>query len=127
MKLGWPRVLSIAVVLMLGLGFVASSCSKKKSGGQVMNPGGTLELSSDNLGMGGTYDHAFANAGTYAYHCSFHGTMHGSVTVVAGSPTSANVTIASFAFGPASVSVAPGGTVRWINNDAATHTVTSDP
>jgi plastocyanin len=36
------------------------------------------------------------------------------------------VTIASFAFGPASLTVKVGTTVTWTNNDSVTHTVTAD-
>lgn len=41
-----------------------------------------------------------------------------------GSKT-ATVTIKGFAFGPASVTIAKGGTVTFTNSDSATHTVTS--
>jgi len=36
------------------------------------------------------------------------------------------VTIQNFAFGPASLSVAPGTTVTWTNSDTAAHTATAD-
>jgi plastocyanin len=36
------------------------------------------------------------------------------------------VTIANFAFGPASLSVAAGTTVTWTNEDTAAHTATAD-
>ena len=36
------------------------------------------------------------------------------------------VTIANFAFGPASLSVAAGTTVTWTNDDTAAHTATAD-
>jgi plastocyanin len=37
-----------------------------------------------------------------------------------------SVTIHNFAFSPASVTVAPGTTVTWTNNDSTAHTVTAD-
>jgi plastocyanin len=86
---------------------------------------GGVELSSGNLGNGGTYSHTFACLGTYPYHCSIHPSMHGSVTVSAGGPASASVSIQDFNFNPSSVTVGPGGTVTWTNN-GSTHTVTSD-
>ncbi len=39
----------------------------------------------------------------------------------------ADVTIQGFAFSPNSVTINVGDTVRWTNNDGATHTATSDP
>jgi plastocyanin len=87
---------------------------------------GGPELGSPLLGNGATYQHTFASAGTYPYHCSIHTFMQGTVIVSAGAPASASVAIQSFTFSPSTVSVAPGGTVTWTNNDGASHTVTSD-
>jgi plastocyanin len=39
--------------------------------------------------------------------------------------TTSNVSIASMAFAPGSITVAKGTTVVWTNNDATAHTVTS--
>jgi plastocyanin len=36
---------------------------------------------SGNIGPRGTYEHAFATAGTYPYHCGIHPTMRGTITV----------------------------------------------
>jgi plastocyanin len=36
---------------------------------------------SGNLAPGSTFDHAFATAGSFAYHCTIHSQMHGTVTV----------------------------------------------
>ena len=36
---------------------------------------------SGNLAAGSTFDHTFATAGTFAYHCKIHSSMHGTVTV----------------------------------------------
>jgi len=33
------------------------------------------------LNTGGTYQHMFMSAGSNPYHCTFHSSMHGSVTV----------------------------------------------
>ena len=36
---------------------------------------------SGDLAAGSTFDHTFATAGTFAYHCKIHSSMHGTVTV----------------------------------------------
>jgi plastocyanin len=36
---------------------------------------------SGNLAVGATFDHTFAAAGTFAYHCTIHSFMKGTVTV----------------------------------------------
>lgn len=39
------------------------------------------ELSSESLLKGDSYSHAFNTAGTYEYHCAFHGSMKGTIVV----------------------------------------------
>jgi plastocyanin len=41
------------------------------------------ELASGTIGPGTTFNHAFATTGTFAYHCTIHTYMVGSVTVLA--------------------------------------------
>jgi plastocyanin len=66
----------------------------------------------------------FTLAANYNYICGIHGaTMAGSVTVVAGGPASASVSIVDFAFIPASVTVGIGGQVTWINVGPSQHSV----
>ena len=56
--------------------------------------------------------------------CSGYGTQK---TTSSSSPASPNaVTLANFAFSPATLTVKAGTTVTWTNNDSTTHTVTSD-
>lgn len=51
----------------------------------------------------------------------------GGSTPAVGSPAAAGaVTIANFAFGPATLEVAAGTTVTWTNSDTTAHTVTAD-
>lgn len=38
-------------------------------------------VDSGNLAGGATFDNTFATAGTFAYHCKIHSSMHGTVTV----------------------------------------------
>jgi plastocyanin len=40
-------------------------------------------------------------------------------------PGTGQVTIASFQFSPASITIAKGATITWTNNDVVAHTVTS--
>jgi plastocyanin len=40
------------------------------------------QFNSGNMGEGATWSYTFAEAGTYGYHCNYHGSMTGSVTVV---------------------------------------------
>jgi plastocyanin len=87
---------------------------------------GGPELNSPVLGSGAVYAHTFAALGTYNYHCNIHTYMRGTVIVSSGGPASASVSIQNFSFSPSSVTVGPGGTVTWTNNDGVSHTVTSD-
>jgi len=47
----------------------------------VTSDGGAGPLDSATLGHLGTYSFTFSTGGSYAYHCSIHAFMHGSVTV----------------------------------------------
>jgi plastocyanin len=42
--------------------------------------------------QGGTFQFTFATPGTYAYHCSFHAWMQGTVIVLAGTGTNSSTT-----------------------------------
>ena len=77
------------------------------------------------LNPGGTYTSpVFTVAATYNYICGIHGAMmSGAVTVQAGGPSSAAVTIADFSFTPSNVVVGIGGTVTWTNNGPSQHSV----
>ena len=77
---------------------------------------------------GGPFEIVFGTAGTLAYHCNFH-PMTGIVNVTPGGPALATVSIEDNPtprFNPATVPVAPGGTVRWVHNGMQTHSVTED-
>ena len=45
------------------------------------------ELDSGPIAPGEAYGHVFEAPGTYAYHCSIHATMHGTITVLAAPAT----------------------------------------
>lgn len=108
---------------------LATSC---KSGGysSSTNPAPTQtprELDSGDFGAGGTFQHTFAVAGTYRYHCIHHSPMTGSVVVSDNAPgTTAAVSITSSVMAFPAATVRPGGTVTWTNNSGLVHTVTSN-
>ena len=114
-------IVTLSTLLLIAVVAWTASCKSKTT-----NPPVTKELDSGNIAASGTYQHTFANAGTYNYHCTIHGAgMAGSVTVAAGQPMSVAVAIGNNFFNPANVSVAPTGTVTWTNG-GSTHTVTSN-
>jgi len=49
-----------------------------------------------------------------------------SPTPAPGSTGTVDITIQNFAFNPTSITIKAGTTVRWMNQDSATHSVTSD-
>lgn len=121
------------VALVLALGLIATvaivAACNNGSNNNVVNPP-VRELDSGTLGLNGVYAHTFANAGTFGYHCTIHGAavMSGSVTVAAGQPATAAVTIGpGNSYSPPTISVAPGGSVTWTNSPTGSaHTVTSN-
>jgi plastocyanin len=119
-----------ALIVLISAGSIAiAGCSKDSPTTPVVG-GSTPELSSGNIPNGGVFQHTFATAGTFPYHCSLHGAMTGnSVVVSAGSVNdSAFVQIVSLTapgFSPPSVTIKPGGHVRWLNVQGSPHTVTS--
>ena len=93
-------------------------------------PGGgvvTKELDSGDFAAGAIFQHTFSTVGSFPYHCIHHSGMTGTVVVSASAPSSlVDVSITSNSAPFPAASVKPGGIVRWTNNTAATHTVTSD-
>ena len=120
----WLRFGLLSLVL---LSAAACGSSNNNGGGYTTNPGNPLELNSGDFGAGGTYQHRFSTAGTYAYHCVHHSPMTGSVVVNASAAdTVATVSITSNSLPFPAASVKPGGRVVWTNNTAMIHTVTSN-
>jgi FtsP/CotA-like multicopper oxidase with cupredoxin domain len=86
---------------------------------QMAGNSGVCQFESKPLGDGDTFSFTFGTTpGICHYICKIHGPMmSGEVSVVAGGPPAANVTINGLAFSPANVSVGPGGSVTWKNID----------
>jgi plastocyanin len=115
------------LVAVLSLALAAASSCNSSSSAPTGPGGGAKELNSGDLGPGAVYQHTFATAGTYAYHCIHHGPMTGSVEVNDNATeTVVNVSITSSTTPFAAASVKPGGRVVWTNNTGMVHTVTSN-
>jgi len=91
------------------------------------------------MSPGATFSFTFATAGTFSYVCDFHSQMTGTVVVTAGTaatPPSTTppppitggptVDMRDNSFSPASLTVAAGTTVTWVNRGTAMHTVTTN-
>lgn len=116
------RRAAVALAFLVLMMVAVSSCG---GGEQTTNPT-PKELNSGDIAGGAQFQHTFASAGTFGYHCTIHGTaMSGTVTVAAGGAANAAVAIGDNFYNPSSVTVAPGATVTWTNN-GTTHTVTSN-
>jgi plastocyanin len=122
-KYRWIPAILVAVALV-----AAVSCSTSKGGGGYPTaPPAARALDSGDFGPGATFQHTFATAGTFAYHCVHHSPMTGTVQVSDGATeTVVNVSITSSAVPFPAASVKPGGRVVWTNNTGMVHTVTSE-
>jgi plastocyanin len=78
-------------ITISGFAFSPSTLTIKVGDGVVWTNGDSVshtitsdtgtELASPTFGRGQTYSHTFSTAGTYAYHCSIHSTMKGTIVV----------------------------------------------
>jgi plastocyanin len=107
-------------------------------------------FTSQSVANGQSFSHTFDTPGTFAYHCEFHPDMTGTVVVVpapaaattpppaatvtaaaapaaaaAGASQPAAVSMKNYAFDPVTLTIAPGTTVTWTNDDTVPHTVTA--
>jgi plastocyanin len=115
-----------AILLLAGLAGI-SACYSSKGTSYPTSPGISRELDSGDFGPGATFQHQFAAAGTFGYHCIHHGPMVGSVQVSdAATETVVNVSITSSTSAFPAATVKTGGRVVWTNNTNMVHTVTSN-
>ena len=83
------------------------------------------------LPLGGFKENVFGVAGTFTYHCNFHPSMRATVIVATGGAALQTVNIVdtdpmNMHFDQATVTVRPGGKVRWQNLNNNLHSVTED-
>lgn len=117
------RFLLAPLVLVLAL-FVGA-CGDDDDDNPVVPPA-TLELNSPVITPAGTFQHVFATAGTFPYHCTLHAGMTGTVIVDPADPdTTAVVNMTGNSYQPPSLTVRTGARVVWTNSDGVNHTVTS--
>jgi len=57
------------------------SVTADAAGGFTMDLGGTMTDSYGGMSAGGTFTQKFNASGTFTYHCRYHASMHGTVTV----------------------------------------------
>lgn len=85
---------------------------------------------------GGSATVRLETAGRFAYACQIHPEMTGVIDVGGGvardapreaspAPPATTVSIVDFAFDPASVTIRPGASAAWVNDDTVPHTVTA--
>jgi len=130
-----PRHVSRLFLIVFAVFALAGSwaCSPKSSPTAPYVPaapgggGVTKELDSGDFAAGAIFQHTFSTVGSFPYHCIHHSGMTGTVVVSASAPSSlVDVSITSNSAPFPAASVKPGGVVKWTNNTAATHTVTSN-
>ena len=108
----------------------AGGCSSDKSTNPPTVSGPTFSFTFPQTGT--SHSLVFISAGSWNYRCIPHTSsgMNGTVVVEASSPNDSQVvTVApgdALVFDPVSVSIKPGGTVRWVNASTTmfNHTVT---
>jgi plastocyanin len=117
----------LGIALAMALGAAASCGGGSDNSTSPAGGGGTRELNSGDFGPRATFQHRFATAGTFPYHCIHHSPMTGSVLVSATATDSlVNVSITSDHAPFPGATVKPGGRVVWTNNTSMVHTVTSN-
>lgn len=99
---------------------------------QMSAPSGEAAFDIDPIDPGHTESLLLGADGVFNYHCKYHPNMRGTITVQMGAPSTVDVIIIEtpgpLRFEPASVAVAPGGTVRFINpgGNSMMHSATDD-
>lgn len=127
----FPKIPILILICFLSLSIAGCSDSGNSTGTDPdpdpePNPG--VSFDSGSIAPSGNFSYTFEEEGTVEYYCIPHSpNMQGKVTVSAGADISGSFTITmdNFSYSPASVTVAPGTTIEWVNEDEMVHTVTS--
>jgi plastocyanin len=124
------RAIPLALAF-LAVTALAVSCSKDNSTAPMTIAGPNFSFTFPSAGA--SHEEAFPDAGSFGYQCLTHGSsMSGTVNVQTGGQDSIVVTVganggvAANVFSPATVTIKPGGKVRWVlaNNALTNHTAT---
>ena len=127
--------LALLALALLALLAPAGGCGSKKSSPTAPPPaGGGPSFNFSFASVGTSHSITFPNEGHFGYHCAPHRTsgMTGTVHVTSGAADSATVDVGpngTTSFAPATVSIKPGGTVRWVRpgtSSLTNHTATND-
>lgn len=110
-------LLPAALLALAALAFVGSGPASAAGG----------DFDSGRLFTGATYSHTFDEAGTFPYRCTLHAKMDGTLTVDPEAAATGNVTVRMLdnRFDPATLTIAPGTTVTWINEGRQPHDAVS--
>ena len=121
-------VFGFFLAIAAGIASCGSSTSPSGGGGAATGPNFDFGFPATSV----SHAFTFADTGSWAYQCSPHGNCCGMTgTVVVTSTASAESALVSvgnsdqLSFSPQSVSIKPGGVVRWVNvSTFGNHTVT---
>lgn len=127
---------SFIILLFAGLSFAVAGCGNStgyngggNNGGSGNGGGGgntAINFDSGTIAPGDSYSYTFDNTGSVNYICTIHPQMTGSVTIEDDASTEdVTVTIKDFSFNPDNITIGPGTTVTWVNEDDVPHTATS--
>lgn len=126
------RVPGVAMVILAALAL--AGCSSKDSNPTAPGGGGSggpnFNFTFPSVGSSNTA--TFPNAGSFSYRCTPHqgSGMTGTVVVTSGAAMLDTVEVGpngTLTFSPSTVTIAPGGTVRWVRPATASlgnHTAT---
>lgn len=108
--------------LLFSLPFLA--CSSGTDSNQRVENG--VNFNSGNIADGESFSFTFEEEATVPYYCQIHApNMQGTVIVSSDAEISGDVEIVieGLQFNPSSITITPGTTVTWVNQDGTTHNI----